>query len=94
MVAILGIAWFGDNWEPSYPRNDNHNMNMYYFVHAILFALTAYTWVHKPRGSTATSKGASTEEEYDKITLLSRPQTEGMYVNLFIDVSRHSSHRT
>lgn len=75
MIAILGIAWFGDNWEPSYPRNDNHNMQMYYVVHIILFALAAITWTHKPRGSTATSKGPS-NEEYEKITLLSRSQTE------------------
>jgi len=65
MIAILSIAWFGDNWEPSYPRNDNHNMQMYYYVHVILFALAAITWTHKPRGSTATSKGPS-NEEYEK----------------------------
>lgn len=74
MIGILAVAWFGDNWEPSYPRNDNHNMEMYYIVHAVLFVLTCATWTHKPTNST--SNDAKKEGDYDNITLLSRPQTE------------------
>jgi len=61
LALILSIAFLGDRFEPSYPRNDNHNITLFWILHAILLLATICTWKHKPR---------------DKVTLLSREQTE------------------
>lgn len=65
VAAILLVARFGDRWEPSYPRNDNHNMILFYAAHVILLIATIATWKHNPREPTST-----------RVTFLSRPQTE------------------
>lgn len=66
VVAILGIAIIGDRWKPSYPRNDNHNMPLFWIGHAVLLVLTIATWKHTPPRDPSSTR----------ITLLSRPQTE------------------
>lgn len=65
VTAILLLAVFGDRWEPSYPRNDNHNMTLFWIGHAILLVATIATWTRVPPRN-----GSS------RVTLLSRPQTE------------------
>jgi len=61
VALILLFACFGDKWEPSYPRNDNHNMTLFWSLHAVLLGASVLTWTHKPR---------------ERVTLLSREQTE------------------
>lgn len=58
---ILSIACYGDGWEPSYHRNENHNMTLYWSLHVVLLLVSIMTWTHKPR---------------ERVTLLSREQTE------------------
>mmetsp|Transcript_22103 Transcript_22103/g.24857 ORF Transcript_22103/g.24857 Transcript_22103/m.24857 type:complete len:503 (-) Transcript_22103:308-1816(-) len=61
VALILRFAVFGDSWEPSYPRNDNHNMTLFWALHGVLLVASILTWTHKPR---------------ERVTLLSREQTE------------------
>lgn len=65
VAAILLVSFAGDRWEPSYKRNDNHNMTMFWAGHVALLIGAAVSWKRRePRaGST-------------RVTLLSRPQTE------------------
>jgi hypothetical protein len=66
VVLVLAIAWIGDNWEPSYPRNDNHNMTLFWGFHALLLIVAGATWKYTPpRDPTS-----------ERVTFLSRPQTE------------------
>jgi len=66
VAAILLIAWMGDNYPKSYPRNENHNMNLFWIGHAILLVATIATWKHTPPRDPSSTR----------VTLLSRPQTE------------------
>jgi hypothetical protein len=66
VVLILLVARIGDQWEPAYPRNENHSMNMFWASHVVLLLAAAFTWTHTPPRDPASSR----------ITLLSRPQTE------------------
>lgn len=66
VAGVLLVAWFGDRWEPSYPRNDNHNMTLFWFFHFILAIASVATWKHIP----------ARDPNSARITLLSRPQTE------------------
>ena len=64
--VLLAFAYFCDNWEPSYPRNENHNMNLFWIAHLVLAIITFMSWEHvPPRDSTST-----------KVIPLSRCQTE------------------
>ena len=66
VLVVLLIAWMGDNFEPSYPRNENHNMTLFWFFHVILAVAAAFSWTYTaPKDPTS-----------DRVTLLSRPQTE------------------
>ncbi len=69
VAAILLLAFLGDRWEPSYPRNDNHNMSLFWAGHVVLLVATIATWTHVPRRSRDGTVS-------DRVTLLSRPQTE------------------
>mmetsp|Transcript_65768 Transcript_65768/g.77307 ORF Transcript_65768/g.77307 Transcript_65768/m.77307 type:complete len:488 (-) Transcript_65768:201-1664(-) len=62
MAAILLIAYIGDNWKESYPRNDNHNPQMFWIMNACLLVVALASWRHKPN-----PRG---------VVLLSRAQTE------------------
>jgi len=66
VIVILAFACFCNQWEPSYPRNENHNMPLFWISHVVLAIATLLTWTHVPaRDSTST-----------KVTPLSRCQTE------------------
>lgn len=66
VAVILIIAVIGDRWEPSYPRNDNHNMALFWIGHVVLLAASIATWTHTP------PRDASS----NRVTILSRHQTE------------------
>lgn len=66
VVLILLFARFGDRWEPSYPRNENHNMTLFWAGHVVLLLAAAATWTHTPPRDPTSAR----------VTLLSRPQTE------------------
>jgi len=66
VIAVLIIARVGDRWEPSYPRNQNHNMILFYGMHAVLLLATICTWKHTP----------PRDPNSNKVTFLSRGQTE------------------
>lgn len=66
VALVLAVARIGDNWEPAYPRNDNHNMTLFYIFHAVLLVIAAATWKYTPpRDPTS-----------ERVSFLSRPQTE------------------
>jgi len=63
IAVILGVAYIGNNWPESYPRNDNHNPRMYWVMTGgMLLAALA---------SIRRDKKTST-----RVVLLSRAQTE------------------
>lgn len=63
--GILLLAVFGDRWQPSYPRNDNRNMTLFWSSHVVLLIAFVATWKHSPP-----------RVDGDRVTLLSRAQTE------------------
>jgi len=65
VILILAFAVFGDRWEPSYPRNDNHNMTLFWIGHAVLLVCAIATWTRVPPRNGS-----------NRVVLLSRPQTE------------------
>lgn len=65
-LTILLIAKIGDIWEPSYPRNENHNMELFWLGHVVLGAAFICTWKHTP----------PRDPSSNRVTLLSRAQTE------------------
>ena len=69
MALVLAIAHFGNKYEPSYPRNDNHAPPVFWLVNAIL-AIGAYmTWTWN--ASSAGRSGGS-----PRVIMLGREQTE------------------
>lgn len=64
MAVILLISFYGNNWEPSYPRNENHNMPMFWLMNLLLLIGAIATWKHTPKPA---SRG---------VTFLNRGQTE------------------
>jgi len=68
VILILAFAYFCDQWEPSYPRNENHNMPLFWVCHAVLAIVTFMTWERVPPRD---SNGGSI-----RVTPLSRCQTE------------------
>lgn len=66
VAFVLLVAWVGDNFEPSYPRNDNHNMTLFWSFHLVLLIAAAATWTYTP----------PKDPSSDRVTMLSRPQTE------------------
>ena len=70
MALILAVAYLGNIWEPSYPRNDNHAPAMFWLVNGILAVATALTWTWK--ASSAGRSGGSTP----RVVILGREQTE------------------
>lgn len=82
MSLILLVAFVGDRYQPSYPRNDNHNMTTFWFMNLILLIISAWTWntsAHGPSTNTHTTASAAATDATPatvKITFLSREQTE------------------
>jgi hypothetical protein len=64
VIVIIFIAWCGNNFPQAYPRNDNHNMFMFWFMNIAFVVAGLITIKHDPEMS---SRG---------VQLLSRPQTE------------------
>lgn len=63
VAVVLVIAYAGNNWPETYPRNDNHSYYMFWFMNAALLVVALATLQHVP-GRDGT------------VQLLSRPQTE------------------
>ena len=61
VALVLAVARIGDQWEPSYPRNDNHNMALFWAFHVVLFIAAAATWTYVP----------PRDPSSDRVTLLS-----------------------
>lgn len=64
MFVVLVIAYLGNNFPKAYPRNDNHNMTMFWLMNVVLLLAGIVTLKHDTNGS---ARG---------IQLLSRAQTE------------------
>ena len=64
IFGILVIAYIGNVWEPSYNRNENHDMFTFWFMNILIGLVGIYTLKHD---ATASSRG---------VQLLSRAQTE------------------
>lgn len=64
VAVILGIAYLGNTWPTTYPRNDNHDPRMFWVMNGALAVAAVCTLKHDKDGS---ARG---------IQLLSRPQTE------------------
>jgi hypothetical protein len=64
VAVVLLIAYIGDRWPKSYPRNDNHDPRMFWICNACLLVAALVTLKREENGS---ARG---------IQLLSRPQTE------------------
>lgn len=66
VAVILAVAHFGNIYEPSYPRNDNHDPKMFWIVNAILAVFTLATWTRKerPDGSRVVILGREQTEEW------------------------------
>jgi len=64
VVVILLIAYLGNNFPKSYPRNDNHNMTAFWIMNGLLALAAAFTMKHDAQVS---NRG---------VQLLSRAQTE------------------
>jgi hypothetical protein len=79
VAGILVLAWCGNNWPKSYPRDDNENAAMFWLMNAVITIAAVATMKHDPNGS---SHG---------VQVLSRNQTEewkGLMQWVFIMVSR------
>ena len=64
VLVVLLIAYIGNNWPKAYPRNDNHNMPMFWIMNAAIVVAAIFSLKHDANGS---ARG---------VQLLSRPQTE------------------
>jgi hypothetical protein len=64
VCVILAIAYIGNTWPHSYPRNDNHNPHMFWIMNICLGIAALFTFQHDVNGS---ARG---------VQLLSRNQTE------------------
>ena len=62
MMVVLIIAYIGNNWPNSYPRNNNHNPTMFWVMNFLLLV--------------AALASLKLEPTKRNIQLLSRPQTE------------------
>ena len=62
MMVVLLIAYIGNNWPNSYPRNNNHNPNMFWVMNGLLLV--------------AALASLKLEPTTRNIQLLSRSQTE------------------
>lgn len=64
VAGILALAWIGNNWPASYPRDENENAAMFWVMNVALLVAALVTIQHDANGS---ARG---------IQLLSRDQTE------------------
>ena len=64
VIVVLAVAYIGNNWPYSYPRNANHNPTLFWVMNAALLIAAGLTWTHNAKAS---ARG---------VQLLSRAQTE------------------
>jgi len=69
IAVVLAFAHFGNIYEPSYPRNDNHSPPTFWLVNAVLAVGAFFTWTWK--ASSAGRSGGS-----PRVIILGREQTE------------------
>jgi hypothetical protein len=69
IAVVLAFAHFGNIYEPSYPRNDNHSPPTFWLVNAFLAVGAFFTWTWK--ASSAGRSGGS-----PRVIILGREQTE------------------
>ena len=62
MIVVLVVAYIGNNWPHSYPRNNNHSASLFWVMNGLLLLAALASMKHEP-----TTRN---------IQLLSRPQTE------------------
>jgi len=62
ILVVLLIAYIGNNWPKSYPRNDNHNPTMFWLMNISLWIAAAATLKH--------------DTSSNNIVILNRNQTE------------------
>jgi hypothetical protein len=67
VAIILLVAYVGNNWPNSYPRNDNVNPTAFWIMNAILAVAGLLTLRHEP---------SNNPNHAGKVTLLNRAQTE------------------
>ncbi|KAL7530163.1 hypothetical protein ACHAXR_003342 [Thalassiosira sp. AJA248-18] len=72
VAVVLAVAGFGNIWEPSYPRNDNHNPTIFWIVNAFLAVATYMTWTWK---ASSAGRGAGAGAT-PRVIMLGREQTE------------------
>lgn len=61
VILILGIAYIGNNWKYTYPRNMNQNYTLFWMMNVFILVVGLYTMKHTPNS---------------RIQILSRSQTE------------------
>ena len=64
VILILMIAYIGNNWKYSYPRNENQNYTLFWGMNIFILLVGLYTMKHIPNTRSNT------------IQILSRSQTE------------------
>lgn len=62
ILVILIIAYIGNNWQYSYPRNDNHNMTLFWFMNIALLIVSLCTMKHEPQPNIQILNRSQTEE--------------------------------
>jgi len=62
VCIVLLVAYIGNNWPKSYPRNENHNPSMFWLMNIILWGAAAFTLKHDPAPSVQILNRNQTEE--------------------------------
>ena len=63
VILILGIAYIGNNWKDTYPREENKNYTLFWFMNTCIVVVGFATMKHIPNSR-------------NTIQILSRSQTE------------------
>jgi 10 TM Acyl Transferase domain found in Cas1p len=64
VVVILVIAYIGNNWKYSYPRNDNQNYTLFWFMNVALLVVGLCTLQHTPNARYIQILNRSQTEEW------------------------------
>ena len=78
VIVVLIIAYIGNNWKNTYPRNENQNYSLFWAMNVFILVVGLFTMQHTPSPN--------------RIQILSRSQTEewkGWMQWAFIMVSLH-----
>ncbi|KAL7469195.1 hypothetical protein ACHAXS_009449 [Conticribra weissflogii] len=69
VAVVLTVAYFGNVYEPAYPRNDNQAPEMFWLVNGFLAMTALWTWTWK-------ASPASRTGGHPRVVILGREQTE------------------